>query len=514
VTLYRRGGFLFCAEMSQQQKEAATKKILIFCLTRQRHFWQNTAYMRITTPTIRNLRTPEIATRGFLLIPMLLACFALLPRAQAVVPAPDGGYPGNNTAEGTNALFNLTIGINNTAVGANALFHDTTGGYNVAIGSRALENNSIGNFNMAIGTQALFSNTASANMAVGFRVLYFNTTGNNLTGIGTGALYKNTNGNDNTAIGSGALNSNTTGARNTAVGRQALLSNTNSDTTAVGYQALFNNTGERNCAFGSQALFHNTTAGNASNAFGYQALFNSTGTSSFNNAFGWEALHNVNTGSNNTAIGDGAGGAINAGNGNTCLGATAGTSITTANGVVAIGLTGANVDNTTYIRNVGTDTVNGAGTDFVTVNLATGRVGHVASSRRYKENIKPMDNASEALYRLKPVTYHYKKEIDPTQGLEYGLIAEDVDNVDPNLAIRDGKGQIESVRYTAVNAMLLNEFLKEHRKVEELEATVAQQQKGMEVLAASLKEQAAQIQKVSAQLEVKKPAPKVVRNNP
>jgi len=484
--------------MSQQQKEAATKKILIFCLTRQRHFWQNPAYMKITTPTIRNLRTPETATRSFLLIPMLLACFALLPRAQAVVPAPDGGYPGNNTAEGTNALFNLNVGINNTAVGANALFHDTTGGYNAAFGSRALENNSSGNFNMAVGTQALFNNTADANMAVGFRVLYFNTTGNNLTGIGTGALYKNTTGNDNTAIGSGALNSNTIGASNTAVGRQAHLSNT---------------TGIRNCAFGYQALMKNTTAGNASNACGYRALFNST-TGFFNNAFGWQALTSVIDGGDNTAMGDGAGELITSGNNNTCLGASSGFGISTASGVVAIGTGGANVDNTTYIRNVGTDTVNGAGTDFVTVNLTTGRVGHVASSRRYKENIKPMDNASEALYSLKPVTYCYKKEIDPTQGLEYGLVAEDVDNVDPNLAIRNGKGQIESVRYTAVNAMLLNEFLKEHRKVEELEATVAQQQKGMEVLAASLKEQAAQIQKVSAQLEVKKPAPKVVRNNP
>jgi len=125
-----------------------------------------------------------------------------------------------------------------------------------------------------------------------------------------------------------------------------------------------------------------------------------------------------------------------------------------------------------------------------------------------------MDNASEALYRLKPVTYRFKKEIDPTQGLEYGLVAEEVANVDPNLAVRDGKGQIESVRYMAVNAMLLNEFLKEHRKVEELQTTVAQQQKGMEVLTAQLKEQASQIQKVSAQLEVNKPTPKLVLGNP
>jgi trimeric autotransporter adhesin len=430
--------------------------------------------------TIRN------SIRSLLLVPLVIACFGLLPAARAVVPAPDGGYPGNNTAEGSNALFSLTIGINNTAVGANALFHDTTGGYNAAFGSRALENNISGNFNMAVGTQALFNNTADANMAVGFRVLYFNTTGHDLTGIGTGALYKNTNGIDNTAIGSGALNSNTTGDDNTAVGRQALLRNTSTSfNVAVGDFAL--------------ASFNGTTAFDGANT-----------------ALGSIALSAETSGEENTAVGRRALEFLTAGSNNTAVGWRAGDNVATASGVVCIGsgVVGANVSNTTYIRNINTTTVTGAGTDFVNVDLTTGLLGHNSSSRRYKENIKPMDNASEALYRLKPVTYRFKKEINPTPSLEYGLIAEDVANVDPNLAIRDGKGQIESVRYMAVNAMLLNEFLKEHRKVEELEATVAQQQKGMEVLAASLKEQAAQIQKVNAQLEVKKPAPKVVRNNP
>jgi hypothetical protein len=109
--------------------------------------------------------------------------------------------------------------------------------------------------------------------------------------------------------------------------------------------------------------------------------------------------------------------------------------------------------------------------------LTTGLLGHLSSSRRYKENIQPMDNASDALYQLKPVTYRYKKEIDRTQSLDYGLVAEDVANVDPNLAIRDGKGQVESVRYMAVNAMLLNEFLKEHRTVQEQGATIAELKK-------------------------------------
>jgi len=128
-------------------------------------------------------------------------------------------------------------------------------------------------------------------------------------------------------------------------------------------------------------------------------------------------------------------------------------------------------------------------------------------ARRYKEDIKSMDKASEALYRLNPVTYRFKKEVDLTQSVDYGLIAEDVAQVDPNLAILNGKGQIESVRYNAVNAMLLNEFLKEHRKVE-------QQQRQIDALEARLEEQAAQIQSVSAQIQMSKAAPQVVANKP
>jgi hypothetical protein len=149
--------------------------------------------------------------------------------------------------------------------------------------------------------------------------------------------------------------------------------------------------------------------------------------------------------------------------------------------------------------------VSGAGTDTVTVNLSTGLLGHVTSSRRYKEDIKPMDKASQALFALKPVTFRYKKEIDQSQTLDYGLIAEEVAKVDANLAIRDKNGQVESVRYSAINAMLLNEFLKTHRRMEE-------QDKRIEELTAQLKQQAAQIQKVSAQLELSKPAPQTVLN--
>ena len=135
-----------------------------------------------------------------------------------------------------------------------------------------------------------------------------------------------------------------------------------------------------------------------------------------------------------------------------------------------------------------------------------------------------MDQTSEAILALKPVTFHYKSDSSNTP--QFGLIAEEVAKVNPDLVVRDENGEVYTVRYDAVNAMLLNEFLKEHRKVEEqqskiqkqqgtiseLKATVAQQQKGMEVLAAQLKEQAAQIQKVSAELETSKPAAQVVNN--
>jgi hypothetical protein len=191
----------------------------------------------------------------------------------------------------------------------------------------------------------------------------------------------------------------------------------------------------------------------------------------------------------------------------------------------------AGVNDSTYIRNVNTTVQSGGGFDTVTVRLADGRLGHAVSSRRYKDDIKPMDKASETLFSLKPVVFRYKKQVDPAQGLDYGLIAEDVAKVAPELAVRNQKGEIENVRYQAIYAMMLNEFLKEHQKVEQQQATItqlkstvaqqqeefraaiAQQRKDFEAVVAQLKDQAAQIQKVSAQLEVSKPAPQIVNNN-
>jgi HAMP domain-containing protein len=234
---------------------------------------------------------------------------------------------------------------------------------------------------------------------------------------------------------------------------------------------------------------------------------------------GFEALTSDTTGGANTAVGRGALDQNVTGNFNTAIGKDAG-GLATGSGNVYIGHLIAGVageNDHTYIRNINTTSVSGGGTDTVTVNVTTGLLGHATSSRRYKEAIKPMDNSSQALFALKPVTFRYKKEIDPSQSLEYGLVAEEVAQVDPSLAILDKNGQIDSVRYNAINAMLLNEFLKEHSKVEKLtkdfRATVAQQQKEIQALAATVKEQAQQIQKVSAQLEASKPAAQVVKNN-
>jgi uncharacterized coiled-coil protein SlyX len=382
-----------------------------------------------------------------LLIPLLLVSFALLPRTQAVVPAPDGGYAGNNTAEGTLALFSSTSGIDNTALGFTALFHNTTGNYNTAEGFRALFKNTSGTQNTATGVNALVNNT----------------TGNFNTADGVNTLYRNTTGVENTATGVQALFNNTTGIDNTATGDIALERNT---------------TGDGNTANGVGALFFNTT-----------------------------------------------------GNQNTALGADAGIGVTTANNVICIGagVNGANVNNSCFIGQIYSNVqpIVGTNPDFVTITN-TGRLGRGGvSSRRYKHDIKPMDKASEALFALKPVSFRYNKQYDATQTIAFGLIAEEVAEVYPDLVGRNPEGQPESVRYEQVNAMLLNEFLKEHRKVEKQEATItqlkstaarqeatiAQQQKRMEAVIARLEEQAAQIQKVSAQLEVNKTAPQIVLNN-
>jgi hypothetical protein len=191
------------------------------------------------------------------------------------------------------------------------------------------------------------------------------------------------------------------------------------------------------------------------------------------------------------------------------LGHGAGLGVTTASNVICIGADGADVNNSCFIGNIRGVTTPNADAVPVLIDSA-GQLGTMSSSRRFKEEIKPMDKASESILALKPVTFHYKS--DNTGTAQFGLIAEEVARVYPDLVVRDKNGEIYTVRYDAVNAMLLNEFLKEHGKVEEQEKTIAELKSGMTALAATVKEQAAQIQKVSAQLEASKATPQVVNN--
>jgi hypothetical protein len=284
-----------------------------------------------------------------------------------------------------------------------------------------------------------------------------------------------------------ALNPSTAGDKNTAHGWFALFSNTEGRfNTADGYQALYYNTGGGfNTAIGLIALYSNTD--------GFH-----------NTAIGYAALNSNTTGGLNTAVGDGALGVNRTGTSNTAIGQTAGTNVSTASNVTCIGaeVAGADVSNTTWIGNVYGVTTQNATTAPVIVS-ADGQLGTAASSERFKKDIATMEKASEAILSLRPVTFHYKTDTKGTA--QFGLIAEEVAKVNPSLVLPDKEGKPYTVRYDAVNAMLLNEFLKEHRKNEE-------QQKQINVLTAQLNEQAAQIQKVSAQLEASKPAPQVVNN--
>jgi len=427
---------------------------------------------------------------ALLLILLVFACFGLLPKAQAVNPAPDGGYgpPAygvGNTAEGEDPLSSLTSGAFNTAAGFRALGSVTTGNFNTAIGAGALFNNTA-NENTATGAGALLSNTrGTQNTANGESALFFNTTGNFNTAIGATALEKNTTGFFNTATGESALRSNTTGQANSATGQGALLSNT---------------TGTGNTAIGSGALLMHTS-GDSNTAVGEDALFFNV-ISTQNTAIGSKALRGV-AGSFNIGLGSSAGARLNNGNNNIDIG-NAG--VVDESATIRIG-----ADQTrTFIAGIRGVTTAVANAIPVLID-SSGQLGTMSSSKRFKSAIKPMDSVSEAILALKPVSFHYKS--DNTNTPQFGLIAEEVAAVDPNLVVRDENGEIYSVRYDAVNAMLLNEFLKEHRKneqqeskIEEQEAKIARQEKQIEALTAGL-------QKVSAQLELNKPATQTVLND-
>jgi hypothetical protein len=287
---------------------------------------------------------------------------------------------------------------------------------------------------------------------------------------------------------------NTEGSGNTANGLEALLFNTTGgDNTAIGAFALHDNTtGNTNTAIGLDALEHNTT-GNTNTAIGNAALFIVT-TGDRNVALGNLAGSNLTTGSNNIYIGNAGG---SGGESNKIRIGTVGTQ----NGTFIAGISGAIVPG-------GVGVIVGA----------NGKLGTVVSSVRFKDEIKAMDKASEAILALKPVTFRYKPELDPDGFPQFGLVAEEVEKINPDLVARDEQGKAYTVRYEAVNAMLLNEFLKEHRKVESLEkqlkAAEAKQEEKISALTELVKAQAAQIQKVSAQLEASIRAQQTMGSNP
>jgi hypothetical protein len=348
----------------------------------------------------------------------------------------------------------------------------------------------------------------------------------------------------NVAVGGFSLLNNTTGADNTAVGMQALEENRVADTNvAVGVFAAQNND-----SGGAGSAFFNTAVG----GFALQANVNGTR----NTAVGAGAMENANGGNDNTAVGELAGNALGTGSNNICIGSGV-TGVAGANNTIRIGtnlgnggigiLDGGPAANfitigtglstggisigtligfgSVQIGNGLTTTSGGSGCNIGGIyNQSFGpsdmavrigndnKLGTVVSSRRFKHDIKPIDKVSEAVLALKPVTFLYKS--DATNTPRFGLIAEDVAEVSPQLVIADKEGKPLSVRYEDVNVMLLNEFLKEHKKVEEQQASISQLKSEMQTMVAQLKEQAAQIQKVSAQLEVNKPASQVVVNKP
>jgi hypothetical protein len=376
---------------------------------------------------------------------------------------------GNTSAENVQALNSLTTGANNTAHGWQSLFSTTTGSTNTADGYQALFSN--------VGVSNDLGRTGDDNTAIGSQALYSNIDANQNTATGAGALYSNTRGPGNTATGAYALNLNSTGIYNTAIGNYSMQSNHGSWNTAVGQSSLSGLGGNSNTAIGRFALLR-LDSGDSNAVLGMQAGVNLVGGS--NNIY----IGNLGQQSNESNI------------------------IRIGSQVADLGVEGyiQPAHTATYIAGISGTAVAG---DAVVVN-ANGQLGTLSSSARFKEQIKPMDKTSEAILSLRPVTFRYKKEIDPRSTPQFGLVAEDVAKVNPDLVARDRDGKPYTVRYEAVNAMLLNEFLKEHRKVQELETRLAQQQKEF---AARLKEQDAKIQNVSDKIELNKPAPQMVSDD-
>lgn len=362
-----------------------------------------------------------------------------------------------NAAFGAWSLFKNTTGAANTAVGNSALYLNTTGVWNTATGNSALYFNTTGKGNSAFGTSALTKNTTgNYNAGFGTSALYENTTGNNNAAFGTGSMYKNTTGGYNSAFGNGAMYENEFGSSNTALGASALSTNTSgNNNTAAGAEALFSNsTGGNNAGFGYLSLYANTNGAN-NDASGYEALYKNT-TGQSNSAVGSQALFNNTSGGHNVAVGQDAGYNQTTGSNNIYISHEG---VAAESGVTRIGTPG--TQTTAFIAGIDTAKVTGSAV-YVT---SSGQLGVLASSERYKTSIAPMNATNtDKLRQLRPVSFQLKT--DPGGAVQYGLIAEEVEKVYPELVIRDEAGKIQGVRYEELTPMLLDQVQRQQSMME------------------------------------------------
>jgi uncharacterized coiled-coil protein SlyX len=377
---------------------------------------------------------------------------------------------GGNTAVGAETMVATTSGAANTGLGQAVLNANTTGNYNTATGDSAMLLNTTGSFNTAAGGFALrFNKTGEANTGDGFAALDNNRSGSYNTASGYQALQSNTTADYNAAFGSFALSSNTTGHHNTALGNESLESNvTGSDNTAVGTDVLESNTsGANNVATGAAALFDNTI-GNNNTAAGMGALRHNT-TGSGNIAIGYYAGLNLTTGKNNIDIGNGGSPG--------------------ENGVIRIG--NASAQTSVYVAGVNSSHVTGAPV-YVT---SSGQLGVLASSERYKTAIASMQAASAKVYQLRPVSFHLGS--DPSGPVQYGLVAEEVDPIYPELVIRDAQGAIQGVRYDELAPLLLNEVQQQQHVIDAQQ----EQMRGLQKQLSAIGEQNAAMQSALRKLQ-------------
>jgi hypothetical protein len=401
-----------------------------------------------------------------------------------------------NTAVGWSALTTNTTGQFNTAIGFSSLFDNTTGVSNTAVGNNSLLNNTIGSFNIAVGSSSLAANTTGvSNTAVGWHAIASNVVGSNNTGIGYNALANNLE-DRNTAVGSNSLMANTFGTGNTAIGASSLAANTiGFENTAVGSQALVSNTtGFFNTALGEGTLFTNTI-GHQNTAVGWEALVNCT-TGNNNTAIGSGALINIDTGSNNVAVGLGAGNGLYSGNGNIYINAFPASGA--ESNTIRIGTS----QKTCVIQGIRGATA--AGGIAVLVG-ATGILGTTTSSIKFKDNVEDMNNASEGIYKLRPVIFTYKE--DEVQTPQYGLIAEEVDKTFPDLVAKDTNNEPYSVQYHVLPVLLLNEMKKQQvtinaqqSAIKNLGTTVDKQDEVIENLTLTIESMSTAINSLQSQL--------------